>query len=51
VVTNNAGQGFSSMEFWLSNEAGGNATTAIITITITTPKGHVTTMITSVELL
>ncbi|TPH15029.1 Ig-like domain-containing protein [Litorilituus lipolyticus] len=51
VVTNNAGQGFSSMEFWLSNEAGGSPTTAIITITITTPKGHVTSMITSVELL
>lgn len=51
VVTNNAGQGFSDMAFWLTNEAGGNATTAIITVTVTTPKNHVTTMTTSVELL
>lgn len=51
TVGNNNRQGFSSLNFWLINPAEGEPSTAVITVTITTPKGHVTSLITSVALL
>ncbi len=51
LVENNNQEGFTSMNFFLINSAGGDASTAILTITITTPKNIVTSLTRSVELL
>ncbi|QBG35727.1 Ig-like domain-containing protein [Litorilituus sediminis] len=51
TVGNNNRQGSASMKFWLINEAGGNADLAIITIKVASPKGLVTSLTTSANLL
>lgn len=51
LVGNNNLEGFSQMNFFLVNSPGGDPVTAILTITITTPKNFVTSLTRSIELL
>jgi len=50
LVGNNNHEGFSQMNFFLVNTVGGEAVTAILTITITTPKNFVTSLTRAIEL-
>lgn len=43
--------GWRGLSFFISNEAGNDPETSVITINVTTPKGNTTTMVTSVNLL
>ena len=51
LVDNNNREGFSQMNFFLINSAGGGTETAVLTMTISTPKNIVTSLTRSVELL
>ena len=50
-VPNNASRGGQSIGFFIINELGGDPETAILTINITTPAGHLTSMQAVIELL
>ncbi len=51
TVRNTSASGYSSLSFYLLNEIDGDAETSVIEVTITTPKGNKTSMVTSVNLL
>jgi hypothetical protein len=51
LVGNNNSEGFSNMNFFVINPAESTPEIAVLTITITTPKGVVTSLIRSISLL
>jgi hypothetical protein len=50
LVSNNSQEGFNQMNFFVINTPGGDAVTAILTVTITTPKNFVTSLTRSIDL-
>ncbi|MEY8199382.1 MAG: hypothetical protein RPS47_09090, partial [Colwellia sp.] len=51
TVGNNNQEGFSNMNFFVIQESGNNPQTAILTITITSPNGLITSLTKSIDLL
>jgi len=51
IVTSNSNAGFSAMNFFVIQELGATPQVAILTMVITTPHGHVTTLTRSINLL
>jgi len=51
IVTSNSNAGFSAMNFFVIQELGATPQVAILTMVITTPHGHITTLTRSINLL